>query len=305
MSLRACVAVEQLLTAALCSQRGEGLNRHLKPLLDGRSGLTKLYQEVSFRVKHETARTFMQDLKQTIHYFDVGCYAKQILPAIYEEACDTLTTYGLARFIKQIQASSLYNVRQVVVGQQQHGTEGLLHAPTHEDPELNDLPSSAALPTLMARFNVDTSGATVFEVTISPLVSKRGALSAQHVVLWDRLPGEGGVNKRHFCTCGFCVRAGVPCRHFWAVAINSREASFNFGLVNDLWFREAQKLNDTAEVFNIDGEVSGICCAGLFVVQCCSCSCPLQSITPCECSVQTVCVYVSVCGPHSSAAPPL
>ena len=261
------------LTSAVCSQRGEGLNRHLKPLLDLRSGLTKLHQEVSHRVKKEAARTFLQDLKQTIHYSDVGCFAKQILPDIYQEACDTLTSFGLARFIKQIQAASLYTIARVEVDlQQQRTTEGLLDAPTIEDPELSDLPSSAALPAMLAQFNVDTSEATVFMVTIMPLVSRRGALSAQHVVLWDRLPGEGGVNKRHFCTCGSGVRGGVPCRHFWAVAINSREASFNFGLVNDLWFKEAQKLNDAVEVFNIDGQVSGsaglgcvLCSAVLFV----------------------------------------
>jgi hypothetical protein len=87
-----------------CTQRGEGLNRNLKPLLDLRSGLNKLYQEVTFRIEKETARTFQQDLKQTMHYSDLGGYAKQILPVLYAEACVLLTPYGLARWVKQLQA---------------------------------------------------------------------------------------------------------------------------------------------------------------------------------------------------------
>jgi hypothetical protein len=82
-------------------------------LLDLRSGLTKLHLEVSYRIKKEAARTFKQDMKQTIHYYDVGGYAKQILPAIYKEACGLLTSYGLAVFIKQIQTASLYTVYKV------------------------------------------------------------------------------------------------------------------------------------------------------------------------------------------------
>ena len=244
-----------------CTQRGEGLNRNLKPLLDLRSGLNKLYQEVTFRIEKETARTFQQDFKQTMHYSDLGGYAKQILPVLYAEACVLLTPYGLARWVKQLQASTFYTTSRVLdleEQQQQADPQRLLDASTNEDPDLGDLPSCAALLDLVAQFNIDLTAASVFKVAILPLMHKDPDLVAQHVVLWDPLPGEGGVFLRHLCTCGSAVRGGVPCRHFWAAAVGSRQASFNFGQVNDLWFKEAQKLSDTAEVFTIDGQVSGI-----------------------------------------------
>jgi hypothetical protein len=80
-----------------CPQRGEGLNRHLKTLLDLRSRLSKLYKEVTFRIEKEAARTFRQDLKQTMHYSALGGYAMQVLPGLYAEASRLLTPYGLAR----------------------------------------------------------------------------------------------------------------------------------------------------------------------------------------------------------------
>lgn len=260
-----------------CPQRGEGLNYHLKRELSLRSGLTKLYHEVCFRIKKESARTFKQDLKLTITFSDIGGYARQMLPVIYKEACALLTPYGLARFITQIQAGSLYWVSPVVdLSQQQEQPEpqALLEARPNEDPEYCDLPCPALLD-LVAQHNIDITGATVFRVVISPLVNKDGELVPQHVVLWDRLPAEGGANTRHLCTCGFGVRGGVPCRHFWAVAINSRQASFNFGQVNDLWFQVAQKVIDTVEVFVIDGQVSGrggLCSSCMFmkVHECCA-----------------------------------
>lgn len=69
-----------------------------------------------------------------------------------------------------------------------------------------------------------------------------GHLKNPHfLLLKDPAPSQD-FHTSFFCTCGSSVRAGIPCRHFWA-AMNSDFAhllAFHFGQVNDQWFKQAQ-----------------------------------------------------------------
>ena len=76
----------------------------------------------------------------------------------------------------------------------------------------------------------------MFSVTASAATETRGA--PQTLILHD--PDQAsGIYTRFYCSCGYSVRAGIPCRHFLAaVRSPSSKAGFHLDLFNHLWFKK-------------------------------------------------------------------
>ena len=77
-----------------------------------------------------------------------------------------------------------------------------------------------------------------------------GHLKIPHFVVLTN-PASNGVYTNFWCSCGSSIRDGIPCRHYWAAILSEQGhlAAFHLGLVNDLWFKEAQPRSEELQLF--------------------------------------------------------
>lgn len=61
--------------------------------------------------------------------------------------------------------------------------------------------------------------------------------AVQYVILYEKVDmgSNGTCYHGHYCTCGYLVTSGVPCRHFWAVHKRIGSAAFSLGQVHKRW----------------------------------------------------------------------
>uniref|UniRef100_A0A7S1SSS1 SWIM-type domain-containing protein n=1 Tax=Tetraselmis chuii TaxID=63592 RepID=A0A7S1SSS1_9CHLO len=101
------------------------------------------------------------------------------------------------------------------------------------DPDLADHPRFQTADELRAAAPAhQQEDVRCFEVNIMHTITDK-TTNPYFVLLHDKVEGRE-CYMCHTCTCGYGVRCGVPCRHFWAVLRSSSEATFHQGLVNDL-----------------------------------------------------------------------
>ena len=84
------------------TQRGEGLNRHLKRSLDAQSSLRKVLNVVLMRDAWDDMRCATSKAKDEAHPTHMVNFAKQTLPCIFDEVSQALTSHGLRLFLKQV-----------------------------------------------------------------------------------------------------------------------------------------------------------------------------------------------------------
>lgn len=77
-----------------------------------------------------------------------------------------------------------------------------------------------------------------------------GGKSNPHFLFLKDKNASMGCYTNFVCSCGNAVRCGVPCRHFWAVMVNTTgHAAFHVGMINELWFRFTQPLRDNHQLY--------------------------------------------------------
>ena len=118
-----------------------------------------------------------------------------------------------------------------------------------DDQDLVDLPRYTSAKSAIKDLH-DASDTKVFMVYTKMSVNK-GMCNPHFVILKNKLPGAD-TYRDFVCTCGSSVTTGVPCRHYWSVYCESGSCAFHQGLVNDLWFREAQPLRQDIKLFTCD-----------------------------------------------------
>ena len=231
-------------TGAVSTQRGEGLNRHFKAHLSAQSPLSKLFQEVLLREEREQAKLYVSTVKDNMHTTQANTYAKSCYPDIHAEMQESLTGYGLSMLLKQVSAGANYAACEVDI----ETMEGLQDA----DPDVRncddldvdtlDLPRNRTAAELIAGvLEEHHETLRVFRLDLLHTITNKPT-NPQFLILYDKLKGRGAY-QQHICTCGSAIRCGVPCRHFWGLLRSTTAATFHRGLVNDLWFRQAQALH--------------------------------------------------------------
>ena len=173
-----------------------------------------------------------------------GSYATSCFPAIMNEMETQLTGYGLGMMEKQMVAGANYSVSSIQLDDVQTHPP-YVHVPDlFVDPDISDHPRFQTAGEILAALPQHQQDNThCFQVKILHTLTDKPT-SPHYIILHDKLEGRD-CYRSHSCTCGSGVRCGVPCRHFWAVIRGTTLASFHKGLVNDLWFKTAQKLAPT------------------------------------------------------------
>ena len=157
---------------------------------------------------------------------------------------DRLTSYGLSVLSKQMSAGSKYGAAEVdVTCLDDDAFAGREANPfADDDPDLADHPRFRTAEELRGAMPAATHGEVkVFCVELNHTVNNN-LMNPHFVLLHDKVEGRECF-KAYRCTCDSGIRCGVPCRHYWAVMRHSTAAAFHGGLVNDLWFKEAQPLS--------------------------------------------------------------
>lgn len=77
--------------------------------------------------------------------------------------------------------------------------------------------------------------------------------AVQYVILFGKVDmgSQGTCYHGHYCTCGYRITSGVPCRHFWAVHKRIATAAFCLGQVHTRWLTTSQ--GDDYELVTYDG----------------------------------------------------
>lgn len=183
-----------------------------------------------------------------VHATSARTYAASCYPAITEEMKEALTGYGMAMMQKQMMAGANYRATEVpltLVDDPSTTTTADLRPFPSIDPDLADHPRFQTAADLRgavpAQHHADLR---CFKVGILHTVTDKPT-NPHFVMLHDKLQGRDAY-QAHTCTCGSGVRCGVPCRHYWAVLCCSTAATFHRGLVNDLWFKQAQPLSPSS-----------------------------------------------------------
>lgn len=181
-----------------------------------------------------------------VHATSARTYATSCYPSIIKHMQPLLTGYGMTMMQKQIVAGGNYGVATVSLTSMDDGD--LQYPDTRPfpfvDPDVADHPrfqTANELRSVVPRHQQED--VRCFQVRILHTITDKPT-NPHFVLLHDKVEGRE-CYRCHTCTCGSGVRCGVPCRHFWAVLRSSSEATFHEGLVNDLWFKEAQPLTDS------------------------------------------------------------
>ena len=248
----AAYALEVFTAGAESTQRGEGLNFHIKKHLTASSSLKKVFDGVTNRVEWEHARQLRAKARNEVNYADMGSTASQMIPDIYQAAKVSLTNHGVELLITQVQASLKY----VVYAQDSDDAE--MYGPTismdtrepgdYVDANLLDLPRFKCLTEVIEANDVDDG---YMALLATPRHTHAGHLKNPHWLLFSN-KNDAGVYSSFYCTCGCSIRCGVPCRHFWAALLSPAcfPIGFHFGQVNDLWFKAAQQPTAELQLFS-------------------------------------------------------
>lgn len=238
----AAFALETFTGGAESTQRGEGLNFHIKRNLDMRSSLMKVFEAVSIRTQWEDARRIQADIREEVNYRETGTTASSLFPDAYQAAKARLTPYALQMICTQVQAATKYQVFEDL--DCEHPLDVSVPQDS-QDPNLVDLPRFKSAKEMLHK--AGGSDEKVYCITLR--WNLPGHLKNPHfVVLKCR---EGEVYTDYWCTCGASTRAGIPCRHYWAVLLSDYGSllCFHFGLVNELWFMEAQPATEELQLY--------------------------------------------------------
>ena len=92
------------------TQRGESQNRAIKMHLRANSSLQQLFKAVVNKDIWEDARDALASARSGMQLRTAGNIASDLIPSVFQEMQDKLTTYGLSLFVKQVQKSTVYNV---------------------------------------------------------------------------------------------------------------------------------------------------------------------------------------------------
>ena len=169
--------------------------------------------------------------------------SESTFPTIYQDMKGALTGYGLGMMAKQMAASSKYGARAVNLTCLQDSIfpEQPVNSFVESDPDLMDHCRFETAEDLRKTLReTGTWEVVTFQVDLLHTISNQ-MTSPHFVVLHDKVHGREAY-QNYLCTCGSGIRCGVPCRHYWAVLKQSTTPAFHRGLVNDLWFKEAEPL---------------------------------------------------------------
>ena len=242
----AAYALETFTGGAESTQRGEGLNRHIKCHLDSRSSLMKVFTAVSIREEWEDARCQQAQVLLEVHAREQGSTARSLFPDIYEAAKRDLTTYALHMMCTQVQAAIKY---QVIEDCEQPLDLDVSTPPDSQDPSLVDMPRYKSASELLEAGG--GSNDKVLCVTLRRCLP--GHLKNPHFIVLKQQVGQ--VYTDFWCSCGSTIRSGIPCRHYWAVLLSDSHShllGFHFGHINDLWFSKAQAPTAEQPLFCIE-----------------------------------------------------
>eukprot|EP00873_Tetraselmis_striata_P017587 jgi/Tetstr1/437851/TSEL_026491.t1 len=198
------------------TQRGEAQNFLLKRHLRKNSPLHKLLREVLLKEQWEEARTAHADARTSMNPQLAANFARTVIPAVYDKLRSNLTNYGLNEAVKQVQASAIYDVALCSMEQDRPCVPSGHTIELEGDADLADLPRFSSITEALAGLH---------------LTSTASAAHALYIIFTNS------------------VRSGVPCRHFWAVFINSGRGAFHLGMIHDLWFRQAQPMREEITLF--------------------------------------------------------
>ena len=186
-------------------------------------------------------------LCQQMHATNAASFCQSSMPAIYKEVEQQLTGYGLTLFNKQVQASGNYVATPLTLTYYDDQADVDVRPDrswASIDPDLSDHPRGITAGVLRNSLPAEhREVATTFVVKILHTITT-GPTAPHYIILFNKIEGRECFQE-HMCTCGTGVRTGVPCRHFWSVLRSTTCATFNCGLVNDLWFKAPQALGQS------------------------------------------------------------
>ena len=223
--------------------RSESLNRVCKMFLSKRSTLVKVMEELLARASHEATVRLQSTVKCNSSRSDCGRSSRVTFPTVYDLANEYLTPYGMSLFTKQALRCTVYNVEPItyeaVAAPLNDDTfSAALRLASEENPDFDvvDPPSFVAASRFAEERTLQDGNSAVFSVKADAATETRGA--PQTLILYA--PDQAsGIFTRFYCSCGYSVRAGVPCRHFLAaVRSPSSKAGFHLDLFNHLWFKK-------------------------------------------------------------------
>eukprot|EP00873_Tetraselmis_striata_P014262 jgi/Tetstr1/434526/TSEL_023618.t1 len=249
--------------SSFASSRGEGANKDYK---HGVLLRTLTLEEAFDRVREVQARkakkTEIREIRAGTSRVDADKLCKQWFPDITDKLAEHISGYATQLCHEEMGSSGNYRVvacheaAAVPDGEDLEG-EVTLH-PVAEVPQVDpgtlnlrrftehldraDLAEKdpfrrAGLASFLAsRPDGDTCKVVQVENSLHRV--------SQYIVFYDpvrvQCNREGDnvtVFKSHWCTCGMCITAGLPCRHFYAAHRDLAWAGFHLHLINTRWHK--------------------------------------------------------------------
>ena len=220
------------------TSRSEGLNKNAKKFLSKRSTLQKVVRELRRREDREQ-EIFEEDSQQLdLHKTYKAQYtqAKELVHDAVAELEGKVGTFPMQLVVRQIAMSVNYCCQL----QTSADPEPELDCDTDEDfgygDEGRDL-SPGRLETVKT-WAKKYPGTPIWKVTRLSTAKSGKKAPAQFICAYD-FKTPGGYPYAYHCTCGYGVRYGSPCRHFWTIYTRGSGFSFHMGLIHPNWFKNS------------------------------------------------------------------
>ena len=240
-----CVAHHvNIFTASMTTTgRSESLNRVCKMFLSKRSTLVKVMEETLALEEHQATVRLHNRVQCEASWAEYGRISRAAFPSVYDQASTYLTPYGMRLLTKQAARCMLYDVepcsyQAISASVEDAAYKAALRLASEEAPDadLADPPSFVAAHQFASSHKLCDGNSVVYTVKAQAAAETRGA--PQTLILYGA-DETSGVFTRFYCSCGYSVRGGVPCRHFLAaVRTPFTKAGFHLGVINELWFKK-------------------------------------------------------------------
>jgi predicted XRE-type DNA-binding protein len=236
----------------VATQRSESLNKRAKAWMSGRRGLCTLFEALISLLQRQAMVLEECELEGEMATFRDQALSR--LTSVYHMLQDVLTPPALKKVVAQMAISITYDVtiytpeaeNMEMANAKALGTSGLFRSGRRnvhpkegscvQTLQFTDLPRLTSIQRWIQANVVGQLYATfaIKKSRVSQVDPTKAGAPPQYLVLYQP---QDNVYTNFYCTCGYSVRFGHPCRHYWAVLFaQSDMVGFHTGLLHPSWF---------------------------------------------------------------------